>query len=67
MIDQELIDRINFLANKKKTVGLTEDELKEQEELRKEYLRLFREGFRQRLESIKITKEYNENEDNKWN
>lgn len=65
MIDQELIDRINFLANKKKTVGLTEDELKEQEELRKEYLRLFREGFRQRLESIKITKEYNENEDNK--
>ena len=64
MIDQELIDRINFLANKKKTVGLTEDEQKEQEELRKEYLRLFREGFRQRLESIKIQKEYKEDEDN---
>lgn len=64
MIDQKLIDRINFLANKKKTVGLTEEEQKEQEELRKEYLRLFREGFRQRLESIKIAKEYKEDEDN---
>ena len=65
MIDQKLIDRINFLANKKKSEGLTEEELKEQEELRKEYLKLFREGFRQRLDSIVIEKGYNENEDNK--
>ena len=64
MIDQKLIDRINFLANKKKTEGLTEEEQKEQDELRKEYLRLFREGFRQRLESIKIAKEYKEDENN---
>ena len=64
MIDQKLIDKINFLANKKKTVGLTEEEQKEQDELRKEYLRLFREGFRQRLESITIAKEYKEDEDN---
>ena len=64
MIDQKLIDRINFLANKKKTVGLTAEEQKEQDELRKEYLKLFREGFRQRLESIKTQKEYKEDEDN---
>ena len=64
MIDQKLIDRINFLANKKKTEGLTAEEQEEQDKLRKEYLRLFREGFRQRLESIKIAKEYKENEDN---
>ena len=64
MIDQKLIDRINYLANKKKNEGLTEEELKEQAELRKEYLSLFREGFRQRLDSIVIEKEYKENEDN---
>ncbi len=65
MIDQKLIDRINFLANKSKTEeGLTEEELAEQAELRKEYLRLFREGFRQRLESIKVVKENDKNENN---
>ena len=64
MIDQKLIDRINFLANKKKNEGLSEEEIKEQEELRKEYLRLFKEGFRQRLESIKVVKEYKEDENN---
>ena len=64
MIDQKLIDRINFLANKKKSEGLTEEEQKEQAELRKEYLKLFREGFRQRLDSIVIEKGYDENENN---
>lgn len=51
-IDQALIDRINFLANKRKTVGLTKQELKEQQELRQEYLKLFREGFKQKLDQI---------------
>ena len=64
MIDPKLIEKINFLANKKKTVGLTEEEQKEQEELRKEYLRLFKAGFRQQLDSIKVVKEYKEDEDN---
>ena len=54
MIDQKLIDRINQLAKKQKEVGLTEKELEEQYELRQEYLRLFKEGFKQRLESIKF-------------
>lgn len=65
-IDQKLIDRINFLANKRKTVGLTKQELKEQQELRQEYLRLFREGFKQRLDNIVFVDE-NGNEVSKMN
>lgn len=44
---QEKIDRINELARKKKSVGLTEDELQEQAILRREYI----EGFKQSLVS----------------
>lgn len=62
MIDQKLIDRINFLANKKKNSGLTDEELKEQQKLRSEYLKQFREGFRQQLDSIVIEKETSNNE-----
>ncbi len=66
MIDQKLIQRINFLAKKSKEVGLTEEEKVEQANLRKEYLKLFREGFKQQLDSIEIVKEYKEDdEDNK--
>ena len=57
MIDQKLIDRINELAHKKKTVGLTDEELKLQKELRKEYLSLFKEGLKQQLDSIEIIDE----------
>lgn len=64
MIDQKLIDRINFLANKKKNEGLTEEELKEQQELRVEYLKQFRAGFRQQLDAIVIEKESKEDENN---
>ena len=39
---KEQVARINELARKKKTVGLTEDELKEQAELRAEYLSEFK-------------------------
>ena len=44
---QEKIDRINFLAKKKKTEGLTQEELQEQAILRREYI----EGFKQSLVS----------------
>lgn len=64
MIDQKLIDRINFLANKKKNEGLTKEEEKEQGELRMEYLKLFRAGFKQQLDAIKIEKGNDNNEDN---
>lgn len=65
MIDQKLIQKINFLAKKSKEVGLTEEEKIEQANLRKEYLRLFKEGFKKQLDSIEIVKEYKENEDDK--
>lgn len=52
MIDPKLIERINKLAKKQKEVGLTEKEKEEQAELREEYLRLFKEGFKQRLENM---------------
>ena len=48
------IERINELARKKKTVGLTEAELAEQAELRKEYLDGWRENMRQMLDGIVI-------------
>lgn len=54
MIDQKLIDRINELAKISKERALTSEEKEEQAKLRKKYLELFREGFKQRLESIEI-------------
>ena len=54
MIDQKLINRINELAKIAKERELTLQEKEERERLRKEYLALFREGFKQRLESIEI-------------
>ena len=50
------IERINYLAKKKKTEGLTEAELIEQKLLREEYLVCVRENFRSTLESIEIRK-----------
>lgn len=54
MFDQKKLDRINELAKKNKEGKLTEQELKEREMLRKEYLEHFRGHFRSRLESIKV-------------
>jgi len=54
---EKLLKRINELANKAKTVGLTEEELKERDALRAEYLRLFRQGMRNQLESITLVDE----------
>ena len=51
----KVIARINELAKKKKAEGLTEAELAEQAELRKEYLESIRANFRQTLESIEYT------------
>ena len=51
---KEQVARINELARKKKTVGLTESELKEQAALRAQYLKDFREGLRQQLDNTYI-------------
>lgn len=50
----KLIARINELANKKKTEGLTPLELEEQEQLRKKYLEIFRSNFKNQLQNTKI-------------
>lgn len=46
---QARLDRINELAHKAKTVGLTDEEIKERAALRKAYIEDFRAGFKQRL------------------
>lgn len=42
----EIIEKINYLAYKAKTIGLTKDEEIERTKLRKEYIELFKEGFK---------------------
>ena len=53
-IDPKLIARINVLAKKKKEGTITSAELKEQEKLRQEYIKVFRQGFKQQLMSVKV-------------
>lgn len=53
----ELIAKINFLAKKKKTEGLTEEEKVQQQALYQEYLQIFRAGFKQQLTSVKVVDE----------
>ena len=50
----KLINEINALAHKKKTVGLTPEEQVRQQKLRQKYLKEFRRGFEQQLQSIKV-------------
>lgn len=54
MLEKSKLDRINELAAKSKAGELTEEEKKEQELLRKEYIKKFRENFRSQLDRIKI-------------
>lgn len=54
MITPELLARINELARKKRTVGLTEEELAEQKELYKIYLAAIRGQVTNLLDSIEF-------------
>ena len=54
MLTQEKMDRINFLAKKKKEEGLNDAEIIEQKQLREEYLTVFRKNFRKQLDNIEI-------------
>ncbi|MGN1350980.1 MAG: DUF896 domain-containing protein [Anaerovoracaceae bacterium] len=54
VVTQEKIDRINELARKAKTVGLTEEEAAERHQLRQEYLENFRRNFESQLSQIQI-------------
>lgn len=51
------IDRINELARKKKTVGLTWDELEEQTRLRRQYIDEFKENMKATLDRVYIERE----------
>ena len=53
-MDASKIDRINTLAHKAKSVGLTDEEKREQTLLREEYLESIRASLRSRLDSIDI-------------
>lgn len=58
MTNDKLIIRINELANKAKTIGLSEDEIKERDELRKEYIKNFRQKFKTEiLDNVYIVEE----------
>ena len=48
------LDRINELARKSKTVGLTEEEKEEQARLRKEYILAIRKSLRSQLDNIDV-------------
>ena len=54
-MDKLKIERINELAKKAKTEKLTEEELRERDALRKEYLADIRRNFKATLDNIEIT------------
>ncbi len=53
----ERIQRINELARKQKSVGLTTEEKQEQAELRKQYIDNLKASLRQQLDAIEFVDE----------
>ncbi|WP_353095928.1 DUF896 domain-containing protein [Tissierella praeacuta] len=51
---KDLIKRINELAHKSKAIGLTELEKEEQQNLRQEYLAIFRGNMKNTLMDVKV-------------
>ncbi|MBR6706636.1 MAG: DUF896 domain-containing protein [Clostridia bacterium] len=56
-MDKAEIDRINFLARKKKAEGLTNEETREQWELRQKYLKEFRDSLQGTLDRVYLQQE----------
>ena len=56
-MDKAQIERINELARKKKSVGLTPAELEEQAQLRAQYLREFRANMEETLKAVRVEQE----------
>jgi len=54
MLSKDKLNRINELARKAKSEGLTIEEKNEQNELRAEYLMTFRAHFKDQLHTIKV-------------
>lgn len=53
MITKELIERINYLAKKKRETGLTTEEEQEQSQIRRQYLDGIKDQMRPMLEDLK--------------
>ncbi|MBE5783700.1 MAG: DUF896 domain-containing protein [Clostridiales bacterium] len=56
-MEKHQIDRINELARKRKTVGLTPEELAEHEALRRQYIDEFKENLRSTLDQVYLQQE----------
>ncbi len=54
---KEDIERINELARKKKTVGLSASEVEEQQRLRRQYIDEFKENLKSTLDQVYIERE----------
>ena len=53
-MDQKTIDRINELARKSKSAGLSQEEKEEQARLRQEYIAAIRGNLRAQLDQIDV-------------
>ena len=56
-MEQSKIDRINELAHKAKTAGLTPEETSERQRLREEYIASFRRSLQSTLDNAYVTDE----------
>lgn len=63
-MNQEKIERINWLSRKSKSEGLTPEELEEQAFLRREYIDDFKRNLRAQLDLIDIVDEDNKEDKN---
>ena len=57
-MEQNKISRINELAKKAKTTGLTQAEKEEQQLLRSEYIKAFRNNLKSTLDTIIVVDEH---------
>lgn len=57
-MESERLKRINELAHKAKTLGLTEEELRERDVLRREYLAAVRKNVMAQLENTYVVDEH---------
>ena len=62
MISKELIEKINFLARKSRTEGLTTEEKEEQASVRKQYVEAIKIRVKDTLDNTKIVEENSETE-----
>lgn len=56
-MEKKHIDRINELARKKKSTGLTEGEMQEHERLRRQYIDEFKQNLLSTLDQVYIQQE----------